>query len=122
VDPRAGERRSQVRALLAAAPRCRLGRAPPAAVRTLRRQYRGSGRAKEIRMSAAGNGSAPPPHAAVAGTPVPAAASGWRWLPLAAAIIVADQLLKAWMVQHFAPLERVQVLRVLDIILTYNTG
>ena len=73
-------------------------------------------------MSAAGNGSAPPPHAAVAGTPVPAAASGWRWLPLAAAIIVADQLLKAWMVQHFAPLERVQVLRVLDIILTYNTG
>ena len=75
-------------------------------------------------MSAAGNGSAPAPQAAVAGAAaaVPAAASGWRWLPLAAAIIVADQLLKAWMVQHFAPLERVQLLRVLDIILTYNTG
>jgi len=75
-------------------------------------------------MSAAGNGSAPAPQAAVAGAAaaVPAAASGWRWLPLAAAIIVADQLLKAWVVQHFAPLERVQVLRVLDIILTYNTG
>ncbi len=75
-------------------------------------------------MSAAGNGSAPAPQAAVAGAAaaVPAAASGWRWLPLAAAIIVADQLLKTWMVQHFAPLERVQLLRVLDIILTYNTG
>ena len=75
-------------------------------------------------MSAAGNGSAPAPQAAVAvaAAAVPAAASGWRWLPLAAAVIVADQLIKAWMVQHFAPLERVQVLRVLDIILTYNTG
>ena len=75
-------------------------------------------------MSEAGNGSAPAPQAAVAraAAAVPAAASGWRWLPLAAAIIVADQLIKAWMVQHFAPLERMQVLRVLDIILTYNTG
>ena len=75
-------------------------------------------------MSAAGNGSARAPQAAVAGAAaaLPAAASGWRWLPLAAAIIVADQLLKAWMVQHFTPLERVQLLRVLDIILTYNTG
>ena len=75
-------------------------------------------------MSEAGNGSAPAPQAAVAraAAAVPAAASGWRWLPLAAAIIVVDQLIKAWMVQHFAPLERVQVLRVLDIILTYNTG
>ena len=71
-------------------------------------------------MSEADNGSAPAPQAADAGATaaVPAAASGWRWLPLAAAIIVADQLIKAWMVQHFAPFERVQVLRVLDIILT----
>ena len=59
-------------------------------------------------MSEAGNGRA--------------GASGWRFLPLAAAIIAADQLIKAWMVQHFAPLERVRVLPVLDIILTYNTG
>ena len=29
---------------------------------------------------------------------------------------------KAWIVQHFALFERVHVLRVLDIILTYNTG
>jgi signal peptidase II len=73
-------------------------------------------------MSEAGNGRAPAPQVAGAAGAVPAAASGWRWLPLTVAIIVADQLIKAWMVQHFAPLERVQVLRVLDIILTYNTG
>jgi signal peptidase II len=50
------------------------------------------------------------------------AASGWRWLPLSAAVIVADYAAKAWMVHHFSPLERVHVLPVLDIILTYNTG
>ena len=75
-------------------------------------------------MSEASNGRAPAPHSGVAraARSVPAAASGWRWLPLAAAIIIADQLVKAWMVHHFAPLERIHVLRVLDIILTYNTG
>ncbi len=57
------------------------------------------------------------------GTPAPPlAASGWRWLPLSAGVIVADQLVKSWIVQHFSLFERVHVLRVLDIILTYNTG
>ncbi|MBV8782856.1 MAG: lipoprotein signal peptidase [Gammaproteobacteria bacterium] len=51
-----------------------------------------------------------------------AAASGWRWLPLSAAVVVLDQLVKAWIVHHFALFERVHVLGVLDIILTYNTG
>src|SRR5256884_6078148 len=75
-------------------------------------------------MSEAGNGSTPARPAQVAGAAgaLPAAASGWRFLPLAALIIAADQLIKAWMVQHFAPLERVHVLPVLDVILTYNTG
>jgi signal peptidase II len=75
-------------------------------------------------MSEASNGRVPAPQSGVAraARSVSAAASGWRWLPLAAAIIVADQLIKAWMVHHFAPFERVHVLRVLDIILTYNTG
>jgi signal peptidase II len=50
------------------------------------------------------------------------AQSGWRWLPLTAGVIAADQLVKAWIVHHFALFERVHVLRVLDIILTYNTG
>jgi len=67
-------------------------------------------------MSEAGNGKVRAPRT------LPAAASGWRWLPLTALIIVADQAIKAWMVHHFALLERVHVLRVLDIILTYNTG
>jgi signal peptidase II len=49
-------------------------------------------------------------------------ASGWRWLPLTAAVIVADQLLKSWIVHHFTLFERRRVLPVLDIILTYNSG
>jgi signal peptidase II len=75
-------------------------------------------------MSEAGNGSvqAPAPRAAGAGRLIPVAASGWRWLPLSAAVILADQAVKAWIVHHFALFERVHVLRVLDIILTYNTG
>jgi len=53
---------------------------------------------------------------------LPAVMSGWRWLPLSLAVIVADRIVKLWMIHHFAPLERVHVLKVLDIILTYNTG
>jgi len=53
---------------------------------------------------------------------LPAAASGWRWLPLSLAVIIADRLVKLWITHHFAPAERVRVLPMLDIILTYNTG
>jgi signal peptidase II len=53
---------------------------------------------------------------------LPAVVSGWRWLPLSLVVIVADRIVKLWMIHHFAPLERVHVLKVLDIILTYNTG
>ncbi|HEY0768305.1 MAG TPA: signal peptidase II [Steroidobacteraceae bacterium] len=75
-------------------------------------------------MSDASNGKVPARHASVgsAARTLPASASGWRWLPLAAGIIASDQAIKAWMVHHFALFERVHVLRVLDIILTYNTG
>ena len=55
-------------------------------------------------------------------SPAPRARSGWRWLWLSAAVIVVDQLAKAWIVHHFTLFERVRVLPVLDIILTYNTG
>jgi signal peptidase II len=51
-----------------------------------------------------------------------ASTGGWRWLPLSAGVIAADQLVKAWIVHHFALFERVHVLPVLDIILTYNRG
>jgi len=76
-------------------------------------------------MSAADHGSGPasaPDTATAAARALPAIRSGWRWLPLAAAVIVADQAIKAWMVHHFSPFERVRVVGVLDIILTYNTG
>src|ERR1700739_522820 len=53
---------------------------------------------------------------------LPAAASGWRWLPLSLAAIRAPQASKAWIVHHFSLFERVHVLAVLDVILTYNTG
>jgi signal peptidase II len=70
--------------------------------------------------------AAPPAAALRAGAAqsprLPAAASGWRWLPLSVAVIIADRAVKLWMVHHFAPYERVHVLKVLDIILTYNTG
>jgi signal peptidase II len=69
-----------------------------------------------------GLGSAPQPGAKPAARHLPAAASGWRWLPVALLVIVLDQLVKAWMAQHFVPFERVRALGVLDIVLTYNTG
>ena len=53
---------------------------------------------------------------------LPVIASGWRWLPLSVAVIVLDRIVKLWISHHFAPLERVHVMKVLDIILTYNTG
>ena len=53
---------------------------------------------------------------------VPLPESGWRWLPLTALVIVLDHVSKAWIMHHFALSERVHVLPVLDIILTYNTG
>lgn len=53
---------------------------------------------------------------------LPAGASGWRWLPVTLGVIVLDQLTKAWMVHHFVLFERVRVLGVLDLVLTYNTG
>ena len=52
----------------------------------------------------------------------PVAASGWRWLPLTALVVVLDQASKAWMLHHFFLFERVHLAPVLDIILTYNTG
>ncbi len=53
---------------------------------------------------------------------LPAAQSGWRWLWIVPAVILLDQLVKAWVVNHFSVFERMHVLPVLDLILTYNTG
>ena len=69
-------------------------------------------------------GAAAPPTTLrpAARAPLSALASGWRWLPLSAAVILADHLAKAWIQHHFMLFDRVHVLPVLDIILTYNTG
>lgn len=53
---------------------------------------------------------------------LPARQSGWRFLPLAAAIIVVDQLSKAWIIARFALHESFTVLPVLDILRTHNKG
>jgi signal peptidase II len=69
------------------------------------------------------NDQAPLAGSVRAPAPVPALLhSGWRYLPLTLAVIGVDQLVKAWIVHHFALFERVHVAPVLDIILTYNTG
>ncbi|HKT71415.1 MAG TPA: signal peptidase II [Steroidobacteraceae bacterium] len=48
--------------------------------------------------------------------------TGRVWLPITIAVVVLDQLSKAWIVEHFALHERKALLPVLDITLTYNTG
>jgi signal peptidase II len=76
-------------------------------------------------MNEANLGGAPAPagpRPAPAARRLPAAASGWRWLPLSAAVILVDHLVKTWIEHHFVLFDRVHVLPVLDIILTYNTG
>jgi signal peptidase II len=67
-----------------------------------------------------GGGAAP--QADPVATPITAERSGWIWLPLTVIMIGLDQLSKAWIVQHFAPYERLHLLPVLDITLWFNTG
>jgi signal peptidase II len=73
-------------------------------------------------MNEPNQGSAPTRRAVTGHALPPLAASGWRWLPLSAAVIIADHAAKVWIVHHFSLFERVRVLPVLDVILTYNTG
>jgi signal peptidase II len=54
--------------------------------------------------------------------PASAAASGWRWLPIAGLVIVLDQATKAWVLSAFREFERLELLPVLDFTLMYNTG
>jgi signal peptidase II len=49
-------------------------------------------------------------------------ASGWRWLPVTACVIAADQLTKVLVVRHVALYSSIKVLPVLDISLRYNKG
>jgi len=49
-------------------------------------------------------------------------ASGWRWLPVTAAVMAVDQFTKLLVVHHVAPYSSITVLPVLDISLRYNKG
>ncbi|HEX6397597.1 MAG TPA: signal peptidase II [Steroidobacteraceae bacterium] len=55
-------------------------------------------------------------------THIPVAASGVRWLWIAAAVIVIDQLSKLWIQGSMALYESIEVLSVLNIYHTFNTG
>jgi signal peptidase II len=60
---------------------------------------------------------------AVPGATRPAARqSGWRWLPLAAGVLVSDQLSKGWIERAFSLYDSVAVLPVLDITRLHNAG
>lgn len=48
--------------------------------------------------------------------------SGWRWLPLAAVVIVLDQITKLWVLRTFEYAENYEILPVLNFTLRYNTG
>ena len=63
-----------------------------------------------------------PAAGAVAGRPVTALESGWRWLPAALAVIVLDQLTKGWIERGWQLYESLQVLPVLDITRLHNPG
>ena len=76
----------------------------------------------EVEREGAAAAAAKPPAPAPRGRLLPAMASGWRWLPLSVAVVLLDRVVKLWIGHHFAPLERLHVSPVLDIILTYNTG
>lgn len=51
-----------------------------------------------------------------------ASVSGWRWLPLSALIIVADQISKGWIERNYQLFETTVVLPVLDITRLHNPG
>ena len=48
--------------------------------------------------------------------------SGWRWLPLSAAIIAIDQASKLWVERSFELYESIVVLPVFDLTYLRNTG
>ena len=53
----------------------------------------------------------------------PQRASGWwRWLVLAAAVIVLDLATKAWIVAHFHEGEQLPLTSFMSLVLAYNTG
>ncbi len=52
----------------------------------------------------------------------PVGESGWRWLPLSALLVVADQASKGWIEARYLLGESTPVLPVLDIVRLHNPG
>lgn len=52
----------------------------------------------------------------------PAGDSGWRWLPLSALLVIADQATKGWIEVRYLLGESTPVLPVLDIVRLHNPG
>jgi signal peptidase II len=50
------------------------------------------------------------------------AGSGWRWLPLSALLVVADQVSKGWIEANYILGQSTPVLPVLDIVRLHNPG
>ena len=46
----------------------------------------------------------------------------WPWLAIAAAIVVADQLTKAWIVEHFVLGESLRITPFFNLVRVHNTG
>ena len=88
----------------------------PRALPALRLERRRAGRDAGVRLSLGGT-------AAATGASRPAAMrSGWRWLPLAVGVVLADQLSKGWIERAFALYDSVPVLPVLDLTRLHNPG
>jgi len=62
------------------------------------------------------------PDAAMASTRRTAAPQWWRWLGLAAAVIVLDLATKAWVVSIFREGQEMPVTSFFSLVLAYNTG
>ncbi|MFO0226863.1 MAG: signal peptidase II, partial [Gammaproteobacteria bacterium] len=52
----------------------------------------------------------------------PVGESGWRWLPMSALLIIADQVSKGWIEARYLLGESTPVLPVLDIVRLHNPG
>src|SRR5512138_952495 len=48
--------------------------------------------------------------------------SAWRWFAIAAAVVVADQVTKQLVLQHFALGERLELTPFFNMVLVYNKG
>ena len=59
---------------------------------------------------------------AAAAVPLPATARWWRWLVVAAAVVVVDQATKALVLGSFRPGQELPLTGFFSLVLAFNTG